>query len=341
MSRGVLLSHPSSLEHDTGVHPEQAGRIVAIERELTARDWLGWERESSPEATREQLERVHPEGYVDDIERLCLIGGAAIDPDTVVSRGSWGAALHGSGGAARAVSAVLGGDAPVAASLHRPPGHHAEAARAMGFCLFNHVAVAAREALEGGYGVERVLVFDWDVHHGNGTNDIFAETDEVLFVSVHESPLYPGTGPASDVGRGRGEGYTVNLPVPGGSGDETWCSMAEHVVSPLARAYAPQLILVSAGFDAHVDDPLATCRVSDAGFAAMAGTVRRLAAEVEAPIAVVLEGGYDERALARSLATSLDVLGAPSPPPAPSLPVHPLAERAAERLAERWPALAR
>jgi acetoin utilization deacetylase AcuC-like enzyme len=209
----------------------------------------------------------------------------------------------------------------------------------MGFCLFNHVAVAARAALDGGYGVDRVLVFDWDVHHGNGTNDIFAETDEVLFVSVHESPLYPGTGPASDVGRGRGEGYTVNLPVPGGSGDETWCSMVEHVVAPLAREYAPQLILVSAGFDAHADDPLAGCSVTDAGFAAMAASVRACAASLGVPAGLVLEGGYDLGALSRSLCDVLEVFSADGPVDAPSVDVHPLAADALGRLERFWPGL--
>ena len=332
MSRGVLLSHPSSLEHDTGPHPEHAGRIVAVERELERRSWLGWDTERSPEVAREVLEAVHPDAYIDSIERASLTGGGALDPDTIVSRGSYAAALHGAGGAARMVDLLLSGSAPVAASVHRPPGHHAEAARAMGFCLFNNVAVAARRALDGGSGVERVLILDWDVHHGNGTNDIFHATDEVLFVSIHESPLYPGTGPASDAGSGPGLGYTVNLPVPGRSGDETFCSLVEHVVMPLARAFSPGLLLISAGFDAHLDDPLADCRVTDEGFAAMAGSMRRLAAELDVPVGVVMEGGYDVRALSRSLCDALEVLGAASPPPPPELDVHPLASAALERV---------
>jgi acetoin utilization deacetylase AcuC-like enzyme len=161
-----------------------------------------------------------------------------------------------------------------------------------------------------------------------------------LFVSAHESPLYPGSGPASDVGSGPGEGHTVNLPVPGGSGDEVWCSVTEHVVAPLAAAYEPGLILISAGFDAHADDPLASCRVSDGGFAAMAGSVSRAAAALGIPVALVLEGGYDVDALARSLVGVLEVLGADAPPPAPALQRHPVAAEAAARLAERWPVLA-
>lgn len=340
---GVLLSHPSSLQHDTGAHPERAARLVAVEEALSARGWLGWARETSPGASRAALEGVHPASYVDAIERFVSAGGGALDADTVASPGSWGAAVHGAGGAVRAVDLVMdaGAGVGVAASLHRPPGHHAEASRAMGFCLFNNVAVAAQHALDA-CGASRVMVLDWDVHHGNGTNDIFHARDDVLFVSVHESPLYPGTGPASDVGSGAGLGYTVNLPVPGRSGDDVWCSMVEHVVVPLALAFAPSLLLVSAGFDAHADDPLATCLVSDAGFAAMAGSVRRLAAELSVPIVMVLEGGYDVDALARSLVRVLEVLGADAPPPAPgdALARHPLAAGAAERLAERWPVLA-
>jgi len=210
----------------------------------------------------------------------------------------------------------------------------------MGFCLFNSVAVAAQHALDA-FGLSRVMVFDWDVHHGNGTNDIFHARDDVLFASVHESPLYPGTGPASDVGSGAGEGFTVNLPVAGRSGDDVWCSLVEHVVVPLARSFAPELLLVSAGFDAHADDPLASCRVTDGGFAAMAASVRRVADELGVPIVLVLEGGYDVDALARSLVAVLEVLGADAAPPADgALLRHPHASAALGRLAARWPSLA-
>jgi acetoin utilization deacetylase AcuC-like enzyme len=338
---GVLFSHPASLEHDTGVHPERAHRIVAIERALEARGWLGWERERSPAATRAELETIHDPAHLDMLERFMWAGGGALDPDTVASEGTWRAACHAAGGAQRMVDLLLGPGGPrAAASLHRPPGHHAEAARAMGFCFFNNVALAARRALDA-HGAERVLILDWDVHHGNGTNDIFHATDQVLFVSIHESPLYPGTGPASDIGSGAGEGYTVNVPVPPRSGDETWCSIVEHVVVPLARAYEPRLVLVSAGFDGHIDDPLATCRVTDGGYAAMAASVRRIADELGVPVGLVLEGGYDLDALSRSVVAVLEVLGADAPPPAPpGLALHPIAAQAARRLADRWPALA-
>jgi acetoin utilization deacetylase AcuC-like enzyme len=331
----VFLHHPSSLDHDPGPHPERAERIVAIERALAARDWLGWERRTSAPAEREALLAVHPPDHVRFIRELAEAGGGAIDMDTALSAGSYEAALHAAGGACQAVDAVLDG-ARSAFSAHRPPGHHAEPARAMGFCLFNNVAVAARWALDR-RGLSRVLVVDWDVHHGNGTNDIFHATDEVLFVSLHEYPLYPGTGPASDTGEGAGEGYTVNLPVPGGSGDAAWVSLVADVVRPLARAYAPELVLVSAGYDAHADDPLAGCRVSDDGFAAMAAWMRAIAAESGAPLAVTLEGGYALDALARSVARTMEVVGAEVAPAPPEVGHHPLAAAALERLgAGRW-----
>jgi acetoin utilization deacetylase AcuC-like enzyme len=324
MAAPVLFHHRSSHEHDPGPHPEQPARIAAIEDALAARDWLGFERRESPMATRAQLEAVHAARLIDGVEALCASGGGMIDADTIVSERSWPAALHGAGGAAAMVDALLAGGAALGAAVHRPPGHHAEIRRAMGFCLFNNVAVAARHARDA-HGVERVLILDWDVHHGNGTQDVFYATDEVLFVSIHESPLYPGTGAARETGEGPGAGHTMNLPVPPGSGDAVFCSLVEHVVVPAARAYRPGLVLVSAGFDAHVDDPLATCRVTDDGYATMATSVRALADELAVPVGVVLEGGYELGALARGFTRTLEALGADGPVAAPALAEHELA----------------
>jgi acetoin utilization deacetylase AcuC-like enzyme len=334
MAAPVLFHHPSSLQHDPGPHPEQPARIVAIEAALAARGWLGFERRLSPQASRAQLEAVHPARLIDGVRELCAAGGGAIDADTIVSPGSWEAALHGAGGAVAVVDALLGAadDAPrLAVSVHRPPGHHAEIHRSMGFCLFNNVAVAARRARDA-HGIERVLILDIDVHHGNGTQDVFFATDEVLFVSIHQSPLYPGTGAAGETGTGPGAGYTVNLPVPPGSGDTAFGSLVEHVAVPLARAYAPGLILVSAGFDAHADDPLAGCEVTDAGYATMGASIRALADGLDVPVGVVLEGGYDLAALSRGLIALLEVLGADGSVSAPDLPVHALSERHAALL---------
>jgi len=335
----VVYRHPSSLEHDTGAHPERAARIAAVDAALDAAGLLGWEARESPAATDAQLTAVHPQSHVDAIRTLCEGGGGWIDGDTVCSPASFAAAAHSAGGACALVDSLLGEGRATGASLHRPPGHHAEVDRAMGFCLFSTVAIAARHARDA-HGAARVLVLDWDVHHGNGTEDVFLATDEVLFVSIHQAPLYPGTGPASQAGRGAGAGFTVNLPVPQGSGDDVFVSLVQHVAVPLARAYAPDLVLVSAGYDAHADDPLAGCSVTDAGFRAMTAAVRAVGDELGIPVGLVLEGGYDVGALARCVTGSLDELGAAQPDVPAAVAEHPLAAAARQRLAARWPALA-
>jgi acetoin utilization deacetylase AcuC-like enzyme len=207
----------------------------------------------------------------------------------------------------------------------------------MGFCLFNNVAVAARFALDA-HGVDRVLVLDWDVHHGNGTNDIFYGTDEVLYASIHESPLYPGTGALSESGAGPGEGFTVNLPVPAGSGHAEWLALVQQVVAPIARAYSPGLVFVSAGFDAHRNDPLADCRLTEESYAAMAATMRAVTNELQVPLVIVLEGGYDLEALARSVVTTMEAAADDGSPPEAE-PVA-LSDRARSHFARWWPVLA-
>jgi len=303
---------------------------------MAKNEWFGASLLSAPEVDRGLLELVHPARYVLGLEEFCAAGGGMIDADTVAIPETFEAAMRAAGGAAALVDGLLGGTARTGVSALRPPGHHAEPARAMGFCFFGNVAVAARRATSA-HGVERVLILDWDVHHGNGTEAIFARDSDVLFVSIHEWPLYPGTGPASYVGEGAGEGYNVNLPVPGGSGDDVYVSLVEHVVAPLALAWEPQLVLVSAGFDAHRDDPLASCRVTEAGFAAMTAAVRSAADAVGAPVGLVLEGGYDLGALAGSMAALMPVLVDESTPAVDGVARHPLAAEAAARLAPYWP----
>jgi acetoin utilization deacetylase AcuC-like enzyme len=280
------------------------------------------------------LTAVHPDRYVHAIRETCEAGGGAFDPDTVASPGSWSAALHAAGGACALVDALTAREAPFGFCGLRPPGHHAEPARAMGFCLFNNVAVAARHALDG-LGAERVFVFDWDVHHGNGTNDIFHSDPRVLFASIHQSPLYPGTGPLRDVGSGDGEGFSLNLPVPPRSTEPVWLSLVEHVVVPAARAFGPELILVSAGFDAHRDDPLAECRLEVESFAAMALHVRALGEQLGVPVGAVLEGGYDLRALAASVAATLEAFAEGGEPP--SYERDALTDGAIAALERYWP----
>jgi len=321
--KGLIFRSDASLAHQTGPHPESASRIVAIETELDRLDWLGYQRIESPAATDAMLLRAHPAAHLERVREACA-SSTALDPDTVVVPASLDAALHAAGGAAALAEALCSGRADVGASLHRPPGHHAEADRAMGFCLFNNVAVAALHALEG-CGLERVLILDWDVHHGNGTEAIFAADPRVCFISLHQYPCYPGTGEAADQGLGDGLGYTVNCPLPAGSGDGLFVGLAELLVAPLIDVYNPQLILISAGFDAHRDDPLASCNVSDGGFAALARSIYTAAADGGVPVGLVLEGGYDVDALARSLALTLSELAGVSTDQQSSEPNSPLA----------------
>ncbi|MGI8558612.1 MAG: histone deacetylase family protein [Solirubrobacteraceae bacterium] len=327
MGAPIFLSHPASLEHDTGgAHPERAARIAAIERELAAHDWFGAQRREAAAADEDTLGLAHSAAHVESIRELSMRGGGWLDGDTVsCGAGSWSAALHAAGGAVDLVDALIDDDAPSGFAAGRPPGHHAESGRAMGFCLFNNIAIAAAHAVER-RGVRRVLVLDWDVHHGNGTQEIFWSSPSVFYVSIHQSPLYPGSGHPAERGAGAGAGYTANLPVPSASGDEIFCSLIDHVVLPLAARYEPQLVLISAGFDAHAEDPLAGCTVTDRGYATMTNSILSLGL----PVGVVLEGGYALDALARSAAATLAALAAPRISPRSSL--TPLAAAARERL---------
>ncbi len=318
---GLYFSHPSSLQHDPRElmpgHPDIPERLVAIEALLGAEDWLGWERRPAPLAGERELQLIHDPEHVARIKALAEAGGGAADLDTVVGAGSYEAALHAVGGACELVTALLGNEAPRGCSVARPPGHHAEADRAMGFCLFNTVAIAAEFAIRR-LDLERVLVLDWDVHHGNGTAEAFRERPDVLYASLHQGNFYPGTGPLQDAGSGAGEGFTLNLPVPAGAGEELWLSLLVRVVVPAARAFAPQLVLISAGYDAHRADPLGECSLETGSFGEMARHVRDLARACDAPVGVVLEGGYEPHALAQSLRETLLALSDDRPPRSPA-----------------------
>lgn len=308
----LYFGHPACLEHDPreGLygHPENPERLRAIEAALGERDWLGWERREAPAAAEGELELVHPAEHVEAIRELCRAGGGAIDADTYAGPASYEAALRSAGGACEMTRALLRGDASVGFSAGRPPGHHAEPTRAMGFCLFDNVAVAAALAIAE-LGVERVFILDWDVHHGNGTAEIFRRRADVLFAGIHQGGIFPGTGAREDTGSGPGEGYTINLPVPAGSGEDVWVPLLEDVILPAAEEFGPQLVLVSAGFDAHRDDPLAGCLLEASSFARMAARTREAAERWGAPLGAVLEGGYNLAALAESVVATLAALG--------------------------------
>jgi len=258
----------------------------------------------------EHVVRVHPETYVAAIEDACRRAPVRLDPDTAVSTGSWEAALLSAGAVVDASDAVAAGRLRSAFVCTRPPGHHAETGRAMGFCLFNNVAVAAR-FLQAERGLGRIFVVDWDVHHGNGTQQVFEADDSVFYFSTHQYPFYPGTGARNERGRGRGEGFTLNVPLPAGTGDAEYLRVFREVLRPAIESFAPDLILISAGFDAHRDDPLASMEVTEKGFSGMTRIVRDAAEEhCGGRVVSVLEGGYDLNALARSVEAHLRELGA-------------------------------
>lgn len=288
------------------MHPESPGRLRAIEGVLERAPIAGTLRRTPRPATRDELGAVHDLAHVDLV--LSLAGKAAqLDPDTAMSPGSAEAALLAAGGAVQAVTEVQRGEASNAFVLVRPPGHHAERDRAMGFCLFNNVAIAAEAARRN--GAERVLIVDWDVHHGNGTQHSFAARRDVLFMSSHQFPYYPGTGAPEEVGDGEGRGFTVNVALPGGQGDADYGAVFHDVFLPLAQRFRPDLILVSAGFDPHRADPIGGMEVTERGFAAMASALGQLAAEVcGGKLVLLLEGGYDLSGLSQSVHACVEVL---------------------------------
>jgi len=311
ISAGVYIRHPSSLEHDPSAqlaeHPDTPERIRAIERAMSRAEWLGFDVREAPIVTGIELGRVHSNSHVQAIRRLAEIGGGPIDDDTFVGSSSYKAALHAAGGACEMVRALLAGRARIGFSGLRPSGHHAERARSMGFCVFNNVAIAAECAIVE-HGLQRVLIVDWDVHHGNGTAEIFRRRPDVLFASIHQAGIYPSTGALQDVGSDAGAGYTINLPVYAGSEGEPWLSLLEHVVIPAALDFEPELVLLSAGFDAHRLDPIGGCSLETDDFARMACHVRDLAAGLDVPVGAVLEGGYEPVTLAECVVATLTAL---------------------------------
>ena len=308
MTTGYVYD-PIYLEHDLRGHPENQQRLTTILRVLEENGML--DRlvpvPAAPIAP-ERLERVHSGRYVDQVQRVARQGGGHLDADTYVRPASYDAALMAAGGLVEATKAVLDGQLANAFALVRPPGHHALRDRGMGFCLFNNVAIAARYALAE-RGLDRVLIVDFDVHHGNGTQDAFERDPAVMFISTHQYPYYPGTGNLREIGRGDGAGGIVNVPLGGGVGDEGFAQIFREVVGPAAWRFQPQLIFVSAGYDAHWDDPLAYMYLSVAGYAAIARALVELAEELcEGRLVWTLEGGYHLEALAYSVLNTFAVL---------------------------------
>jgi len=299
----VLLSTSERFaDHDTGArHPERPARLDAVlagARRVGEGDAV--EVVAPRPATRAELELVHPGGQLDAIEAICARGGGHLDPDTPVGPRSWAAAVEAAGAGLDAIGRLDRGEAEAVFCAVRPPGHHALPARAMGFCLLNNVAVAAATLAARG---ERVLVLDWDAHHGNGTQDTFYDDGRVLYVSLHQSPLYPGTGHPGETGVGDGEGLTLNLPLPPGATGDVALAAVDEVVAPAVEAFGPTWLLVSAGFDAHRCDPLTDLGWTSGDFADL--TQRVMGFAPAGRRLLFLEGGYDLEALADSTAACL------------------------------------
>jgi len=298
---------PIYLKHDTGQHPENARRLEAIMSHL---EQTGLKQELTPinprPATIEELSLVHHEQHISNVREVAQGGGGWLDLDTVASPDSYDAALYAAGGLIEAVEAVMSGEVNSVFALVRPPGHHAVPRQAMGCCLFNNIAVAAKYALAR---CERILIVDFDVHHGNGTQEAFYDNPQVAYISTHQYPHYPGTGRVEETGSGAGRGTTVNIPLPGGCGDAEYQQVFEQIIVPVAGRFAPQLIMVSAGYDPHWADQLAMMQVSVTGFARMVETIKGLADEMcNGRLVFTLEGGYNFTALAASVKATFDVL---------------------------------
>ena len=335
----LILFDDFMMQHDPGPgHPERPARLRAIGEMLDSLPVRGIEREKPPAALRRHLERVHDNKHIDFIDSL-RGRSARLDADTAVSAASVDAAYLAAGAAVEMVEALASRRATRVFALVRPPGHHAECDRAMGFCLFNNVAVAAAHAIDQ-LGCQRVLIVDWDVHHGNGTQHMFENRRDVLYFSSHQWPLYPGTGALNEHGTGAGTGFTVNAPLPAGADDSLYVGLYRQLLAPIADAYKPDLVLVSAGFDAHRDDPLAAMHMTEAGFAVLCALMSDIAdRHASDRLGLILEGGYSLSALANSAKACVESLTGAAPPQA--LPPNAAAQRVIDEICSAhrrfWP----
>ncbi|MDB5107527.1 MAG: histone deacetylase family protein [Candidatus Binatus sp.] len=341
MLKTAVISDRRYLKHFAGrAHPESPKRLeVMIEMvESINRDNL--KIVAPREATLEEISLCHRPEYISTVERTASLDRFDFDPDTHSSRDTYATALLAAGGVLTAVETVLDGAADNAFALVRPPGHHALPSRAMGFCFFNSVAIAAQWLVEV-RGLKRVMIIDWDLHHGNGSQDIFYESPEVLYTSTHQFPHYPGTGSLHEIGYGAGLGYTINAPMPAEFGDPEYLRVFDRLILPIGRQFKPEFILVSAGFDCHFRDPLGAMRVTEDGFAAMTRRIKRLAAECcDGKLVAALEGGYDFEALGDSGRIVLEEMGRysdqPIPPASGGDRVMPIIERATHNVGRFW-----
>lgn len=294
MNRTAIFKAPLFLEHMRGFHHvESADRLQVLYDALDGPEGKDFLFPNFAAASPDQIKRNHSASYFKQVAATAGKSHVSLDPDTQTSPLSYEAACLAAGATIAATQQMVAGEIDNAFCLVRPPGHHAERDRAMGFCLFNNVAIAAHHAIKE-LKLERVLIVDWDLHHGNGTQNAFYDTDKVLYFSTHQFPFYPGTGRATDIGRGRGTGYTINVPLPAGLEDFSYCTIFNNLLAPIARQYKPQLIILSAGYDIHMHDPLGSMLVSKNGFAFMTKVLLDLAAELcQGRLLACLEGGYD------------------------------------------------
>ncbi|MGD0075328.1 MAG: histone deacetylase [Candidatus Binataceae bacterium] len=341
MLKTALIADRRYLNHIAGRHhPERPERAKAMIEMAESLERPNLQFHVPREATTDEIALCHERGYIATVARTAQFEHYDFDPDTHTCAESFKTAMLAAGGTLTAVEAVADGAADNAFAIVRPPGHHALPARAMGFCFFNNVAIAAAFLIKQ-MRARRVLIVDWDLHHGNGTQEIFYDSPDVLYTSIHQYPFYPGTGAMEQMGTGRGEGYTINAPVPAGFGDAEFIDIFDQVILPIGRKFAPDFVLVSSGFDAHFRDPLGDLRVSEDGFAAMTRRIKRLAAECcSGKLVVLLEGGYDLEALAGSGKAVIEELGRdPGEPYARAFgrsQAMPLIEREFEELSHYW-----
>jgi len=302
MVRTGLVYHPIYLEHDTDGHPERKERLTTTLKKIEA-SGLDLEFITPRPATLEEVRAIHSSGYIDQVRAISERGGGYLDLDTVVSRGSYEAALMSSGGVITGIDCVIN-DLDNAFALARPPGHHALPNRGMGFCLFNNVAIGAKYAQK--QGLEKVLIVDWDVHHGNGTSAIFYDDRSVMYFSVHQFPHYPGTGRVKELGMDGAEGFTVNVPLPWGTGNSGYFAVFEEILKPVAMEFDPDIVLVSAGQDPHQADPLGGMNLTTEAFGSMAAAVKEIADTCcEGRLVAALEGGYNLDSLSDSIVAIL------------------------------------